>query len=152
MDAFSASLELEPTEQAYAASDSIPANLVEGLVTSRNHYGEIDLEQYKLNIMQALDIAEGKMSSATTPVPTLNVSPTDEDGDGAEDSEGSDLEECALSIIRQLDQGDGVDFEAVLSNANARGFSRQDSEAMLDELSEKGVIHEPRFGWFKIVE
>jgi hypothetical protein len=102
--------------------------------------------------MQALDIAEGKMSSATTPVPTLNVSPADEDGDGAEDSEGSDLEECALSIIRQLDQGDGVDFEAVLSNANARGFSRQDSEAMLDELSEKGVIHEPRFGWFKIVE
>jgi len=43
MNAFSASLELEPTEQAYAASESIPANLVEGLVTSRNHYGEIDL-------------------------------------------------------------------------------------------------------------
>jgi hypothetical protein len=153
MNAFSASQELEPTEQAYSASESIPANLVEGLVTSRNHYGEIDLEQYKLNIMQALDIAEGKMTSATTPVPTLNVSSADEEGDDAKDSsEGSDLEECALSIIRQLDQGDGVDFEAVLSNANARGFSRQDSEAMLDELSEKGVIHEPRFGWFKIVE
>ena len=153
MDAFSASLELEPTEQAYSSSESIPANLVAGLVSSRNHYGEIDLEQYKLNVMQALDIAEGKMASATKPVPTLNLSPTDEDVDEASgDSDGSDLEECALSIIRQLDQGDGVDFEAVLSNANARGFSRQDSEAMLDELSEKGVIHEPRFGWFKIVE
>lgn len=153
MNAFSASLELEPTQQAYASSDSIPANLVDGLVTSRNHYGEIDLEQYKLNVMQALDIAEGKMANATTAVPTLNLSSADEDGDEAEDgSEGSDLEECALSIIRQLDQGDGVDFDAVLSNANARGFSRQDSEAMLDELSERGVIHEPRFGWFKIVE
>jgi hypothetical protein len=153
MNAFSASLELEPTQQAYASSDSIPANLVDGLVTSRNHYGEIDLEQYKLNVMQALDIAEGKMANATTAVPTLNLSSADEGGDEAEDSsEGSDLEECALSIIRQLDQGDGVDFDAVLSNANARGFSRQDSEAMLDELSERGVIHEPRFGWFKIVE
>ena len=153
MNAFSASLELEPTQQAYASSDSIPANLVDGLVTSRNHYGEIDLEQYKLNVMQELDIAEGKMANATTAVPTLNLSSADEDGNETEDSsEGSDLEECALSIIRQLDQGDGVDFDAVLSNANARGFSRQDSEAMLDELSERGVIHEPRFGWFKIVE
>ena len=153
MNAFSASLELEPTQQAYASSDSIPANLVDGLVTSRNHYGEIDLEQYKLNVMQALDIAEGKMANATTAVPTLNLSSADEDGNETEDSsEGSDLEECALSIIRQLDQGDGGDFDAVLSNANARGFSRQDSEAMLDELSERGVIHEPRFGWFKIVE
>jgi len=149
MNAFSASLELEPTEQAYSASESIPANLVEGLVTSRNHYGEIDLEQYKLNIMQALDIAEGKMSSATKPVPVLNVSVTVE---GDDEAEGSELEECILSLIRQLDQGDGVDFEAVLSNANARGFSRPDSEAMLDELSEKGVVHEPKFGWFKIVE
>jgi len=148
MNAFSASLELEPTEQAYSASESIPANLVEGLVTSRNHYGEIDLEQYKLNIMQALDIAEGKMSSATKPVPVPTISASE--GDDA--AEGSDLEECILSLIRQLDQGDGVDFEAVLSNANARGFSRPDSEAMLDELSEKGVVHEPKFGWFKIVE
>jgi len=149
MNAFSASLDLEPTEQAYSASESIPANLVEGLVTSRNHYGEIDLEQYKLNIMQALDIAEGKMSSATKPVPVPVIS-ADEEGDDT--AEGSDLEECILSLIRQLDQGDGVDFEAVLSNANARGFSRPDSEAMLDELSEKGVVHEPKFGWFKIVE
>lgn len=149
MNAFSASLDLEPTEQAYSASENIPANLVEGLVTSRNHYGEIDLEQYKLNIMQALDIAEGKMSSATKPVPIPIASATEEGDDAAE---GSDLEECILSLIRQLDQGDGVDFEAVLSNANARGFSRPDSEAMLDELSEKGVVHEPKFGWFKIVE
>jgi len=149
MNAFSASLDLEPTEQAYAASENIPANLVEGLVTSRNHYGEIDLEQYKLNIMQALDIAEGKMSSATKPVP-IPIASANEEGDDA--AEGSDLEECILSLIRQLDQGDGVDFEAVLSNANARGFSRPDSEAMLDELSEKGVVHEPKFGWFKIVE
>lgn len=149
LNAFSASLDLEPTEQAYSASEKIPANLVEGLVTSRNHYGEIDLEQYKLNIMQALDIAEGKMSSATKPVP-VSIITADEEGDDA--TEGSDLEECILSLIRQLDQGDGVDFEAVLSNANARGFSRPDSEAMLDELSEKGVVHEPKFGWFKIVE
>ena len=63
--------------------------------------------------------------------------------------DGSDLKECVLSIIRQRDHGDGVAFETILIDGNMRGFSCQDSEAMLDELSEKRVIDEPRFGWFK---
>ena len=36
------------------------------------------------------------------------------------------------------------------SNAAARGHDRDSSEASLDELTEDGTVHEPRFGWFKI--
>ena len=30
---------------------------------ARNHYGEVDLEPFKLNLMQALDIAEGRIEA-----------------------------------------------------------------------------------------
>ena len=45
----------------------------------------------------------------------------------------------------------GVDFDTLLSNAAAaRGHDRDASEAALDDLTEDGTVHEPRFGWFKI--
>jgi len=46
---------------------------------------------------------------------------------------------------------EGVDFETVLTNAVARGFDRSLAEEKLDELSNEGTLHEPRFGWFRIV-
>ena len=54
-----------------------------------------------------------------------------------------------LSLIDSLDKGEGDDFDTLLSNAAARGHDRDAAEAMLDELSDDGLIHEPRFGWFK---
>ena len=41
--------------------------------------------------------------------------------------------------------------ETVLTNAVARGFDRGLAEEKLDELSNEGTLHEPRFGWFRIV-
>ena len=120
-----------------------------GLIASRNHYGDIDLEHYRLNVMQALDIAEGKMAAATTAPPTLNLSEpaSDEDsGDG-----GDDLRAVILECIQAMDTGEGVDFESLVRNLAARGFTREQSEAELDTMSDEGLLHEPRFGWFKIV-
>jgi hypothetical protein len=54
-----------------------------------------------------------------------------------------------MGLIDRLDQGEGVDFDALLSNAAARGHDREAAEAALDELSDQGSVHEPRFGWFK---
>jgi hypothetical protein len=39
----------------------------------------------------------------------------------------------------------------VLTNTVARGFDRNLAEEKLDELSNEGTLHEPRFGWFRIV-
>jgi hypothetical protein len=100
--------------------------------------------------MQALDIAEGKMAAATTAPPTLNLSePQAEDGTDA--TEGEDLHAVILECIQAMDNGEGVDFESLVRNLAARGFTREQSEAELDSMSDDGVLHEPRFGWFKIV-
>ncbi|MBT60778.1 MAG: hypothetical protein CMA63_04405 [Euryarchaeota archaeon] len=152
MKFFNDSQSAEPTREALLAS-GVPEHMADGLLLARNHYGEIDLEHYTLNIMQALDIAEGRMDAASQPVATPARSADDGKGDSPADAPGGDEEvkDTLLSVIKQLDQGDGVDFETVLTNAVARGFDRGLAEEKLDELSNEGTLHEPRFGWFRIV-
>ena len=131
----------------------IQENMIEGLLLANEHYGEIDLESYRLSIMQTLDIAEDKMPSAVTPTPpsqsSLDIG-EEQDVDSSKGSEEVDLKGVMLDLIQRLDQGEGVDFDTLLSNAAARGHDRDNAESCLDDLSEDGSIHEPRFGWFKI--
>ena len=142
------SLSAEPTAEGLKAS-GVPEHMVEGLLLSRNHYGEFDTESYTLNVMQALDIAEGRMEAASQPAPPPQ---TRLDGDDSSaESDEDDVKETLVAIIGQFDQGDGVYFETVLTNAGARGIDRQLAESKLDELSNEGTLHEPRFGWFRIV-
>jgi len=151
MKHYSDSLAAEPTREGLVAA-GIPEHMIDGLLVSRNHYGDIDVETYTLNVMQALDIAEGRMDAASQPVaaPTQTESDDDTQSTGT-DSDESEVKDTLVSIIEQLDQGDGVDFETVLTNAVARGFDRGLAEEKLDELSNEGALHEPRFGWFRIV-
>ena len=152
IDMHEKSLSLEKSIQSLSEA-GIPENMREGILLANEHYGDIDLESFRLNTMQTLDIAEDKMpSSAPQPKPTpqtsLNV---EEDSQAVEDEKQDvDLKEVMLDLIRRLDQGEGVDFDTLLSNAAARGHDRDDAEASLDDLSEEGSVHEPRFGWFKI--
>ena len=106
--------------------------------------------------MNALDIAEDKVPSFTPNNPpksqtSLEVGEQDSSLDDAESSSGEvDLNQVLLDLIARLDKGEGVDFDTLLSNAAARGHDRDASEAALDDLTEDGSVHEPRFGWFKI--
>lgn len=120
-----------------------------GLVAARNHYGELDLEHYRLNVMQALDIAEGKLESASKPAPQRIEPKIDEDI--PVDEQESDVEVAITDIINTLDQGDGVDFETIIVNAEARGFQRSITEEKIEEMSDSGIVHEPAFGWFRLV-
>lgn len=135
-------------------SGGIPEHLCESLILANEHYGDIDLETYRLNIMQTLDIAENRMPSvkASTPSPqvSLDVSGGETQTPEGTNDESTDLNKVILDLIARLDQGEGVDFDTLLSNASARGHDRDAAEASLDELSEQGSVHEPRFGWFKI--
>ena len=146
MNAFTAALEVEPTVDAFAR-----AELPSSLLMARNHYGEVDLEPFKLNLMQALDIAEGRLEAATTPPPMMSL-PADGDVVSAEGNEGDEaVASVLMQVIGHLDQGEGVDFDTVLKNAVARGYVRELAESVLDELLESGRLEEPRFGWFKLV-
>ena len=145
MKAYTSSLELEPTMEAYERSD-LPSGMKHGLLAARNHYDEVDLEPYNLNLMQALDIAEGRIAAATTPPPVMTLP----DGDETQTNQGDgELRSFILHVVQHFDQGDGVDFNTILKNAAARGYVREQAEAMLDELSDGGEVAEPRFGWFR---
>jgi RPA family protein len=153
IDSQEKSLSLEKSVESLRAG-GIPEHLCESILLANEHYGEIDLETYRLNIMQTLDIAENRMPSAATSVSTpqgsLDVGGNESQNAGESDNESPDLNQVILDLIARLDQGEGVDFDTLLSNAAARGHDRDAAEASLDELSEQGTVHEPRFGWFKI--
>jgi RPA family protein len=144
MNNFTASLEVEPTMDAFAR-----VGLPSELLVARNHYGEVDLEPFKLNLMQALDIAEGRLEAATTPPPMMSL-PTGEEGGASTADSGAGLADLLLQAIAHLDQGEGVDFDTILKNAVARGHVREAAESVLDELLESGQLDEPRFGWFRV--
>ena len=101
--------------------------------------------------MRALDIIENRpIEDPPRPVVKLSTDGQDQDSDTSSSANDEDsLRETVLQLIDSLDKGEGVDFDAILSNAAARGFSRDAAEEVLDELSEEGILHEPRFGWFK---
>ena len=149
MSNYISSLDYEANTESLSKSGMSEQQIL-GLVSSRNHYGDVDLEHYRLNVMQALDIAEGKLDSASKPAPQqlpIHEKPAESnDGD-----DKPDLEAAIVDIITKLDQGDGVEFETVLVNAEARGFQRSVAEEKLEELSENGTVHEPAFGWFRLV-
>ena len=151
IDAHEKSSSLEKNLQSLATA-GIPENLREGILLANEHYGEIDLETYRLNIMQTLDIAEDRMPSVDGPKvesPQSSLEVTEDMSDNSA-TEGVDLKKVMLDLIARLDQGEGVDFDTLLSNAAARGHDRDAAESSLDDLSEEGTVHEPRFGWFKI--
>jgi len=155
IDAHEKSINSEKSIDSLAKA-GVPENLIEGLLLAGEHYGEIDKESYRLNILQTLDIAEDKEVS-TVPVVQAQKSlvveeSQSEDKESAKENQEGDINSAILDLVKRLDKGEGVDFDTVLNNASARGYDRDASEAALDELSEDGEIHEPRFGWFKVTE
>ena len=149
MSSYVASLDFEANMESLSKSEMSEQQIL-GLIASRNHYGDIDLEHYRLNVMQALDIAEGKLDAATKPAPQKLLVEQDTNEDQNTDDK-PDLEAAIVDIITKLDQGDGVEFETILVNAEARGFQRSIAEEKLEELSDDGTVHEPAFGWFRLV-
>ena len=155
IDAHEKSINSEKSIDSLAKA-GVPENLIEGLLLAGEHYGEIDTESYRLNILQTLDIAEDKEVS-TVPVVKAQKSlvveeSQSEDKESSKVNQETDINSAILDLVKRLDKGEGVDFDTVLNNASARGYDRDAAEAALDELSEDGEIHEPRFGWFKVTE
>jgi hypothetical protein len=149
---------LEVSAQAFAEA-GVDADHIEGLVLARAHYGDFDPEVYKLTVMRALDLAEGKSGVDDLPnqpkIVITDNSPSGDEKTEDNDNTATDIEVLRAtieSIVRSADQGDGVDLTKIIANCQARGFSSEDADASLDELVSDKVIDEFRFGWFKIHE
>ena len=140
---------LAPSRQAYAEA-GIPAHSIEGLLKSREFYGDTDTEVHRLMVMRALDIAEGKREVSENSWNAPPAVPKNDTTETKENAPEAEIGDILTSIIEQLDEGKGVDLENVLSSASARGFDRQTSETKLDQLVDEGMLKEPRFGWFSL--
>ncbi len=143
---------LAPSRQAYAEA-GIATSMIEGLLAAREFYGDIDTEVYRLMVMRALDIAEGKreVSESTwnsKSVATLDIDEVESAGDSVAGSQS--LNETVVSIVEQLDDGKGVDLETILAACNSRGFDKESADTALDDLVNQGTLTEPRFAWFKL--
>ena len=145
MNQFTSSLEVEPTLDAYGR-----AGLPTSLLAARNHYGEVDLEPFKLNLMQALDIAEGRIEAATTPPPMMSL-PEGGDGDLEPTSGGDqDVQAFLLQAIGHLDQGEGMSLRYLAQERRSTRFCPRGCRGQLDDMLDAGALEEPRFGWFRL--
>ncbi len=143
IDAFRNSSELEQTAPEYKKA-GIPADLIEGLLSSREHYGDIDSEFHKLNVLRSMAIAEGDTSQSQLPKKEEKVEETQKDQDVNYDSL---VKEC----VEKGDPSSGVDFETIVEFCLNAGGERERSETTIENMVEDGELFEVKFGWYKLV-
>ena len=146
-------MSLEPNEMTYTKA-GIPDDLREGLLIAREHYGEVDSEIYALSVMRALDVAEGgesstdyKQNQEVSDQPIIEPD-SKEIIEANQSNEG--ISKIIENIIGKMDQGEGVEYDIIMSNCEARGFERGPVEEVLDQMCEKEILVEEQFGWYKI--
>lgn len=133
----------------------VPASIAEGLAHAIAHYDGATVEHYRLHVLQALDIAEGKMASVRsepTPLPLTGDEPDGAPGPTTGAESDSDAGTTMKALIQSLDQGNGVDYETLVKNMGAKGFDAGLADTTLDALFDEGSVLEVSFGWYRLID
>ena len=143
------SLELELNKETLISS-GLPEDLVDGTLLARQHYSNVDTENYRLGILKALSSASGRAIEN-------NQNPTIQDeGNNVEIIEAdADVtpENIILNTIQNLDTGSGVEYDKLVEACTLSGVSRESAEDCIEDLRDvKGDIIEPRFGFFRLLK
>ena len=144
------SLELELNKESLIAS-GFPKDLVDGTLLARQHYSNVDAENYRLGILKALSSASGSSVGINQTVIVQNET---------NDVEITDMDEniinpenVILDTIKNLDIGTGVEYDKLVEACTLSGISRESAEDCIEDLRDvKGDIIEPRFGFFRLLE
>ncbi|MBJ23182.1 MAG: hypothetical protein CMB64_00790 [Euryarchaeota archaeon] len=145
IDAYRNSNKFESTTSEYKKGE-IPSDLIEGLLLSKEHYGEIDSEFHKLNVLRSLAIAEG--DSPQVQLPETDVEPSPENNS---DSEELNYKSLIEEFIKLNDKGNGVDFESIVDYCLKNNGERETSEISIENMVDDGELFEIKFGWYKLV-
>ncbi len=143
IEAFRNSEKLEQTNSEFKKA-GIPTDLIEGILLSKEHYGEVDSEFHKLNVLRSLAIAEG--DNAQTQLIESKVEP-----EKVTTSEEINYKEMITQFIERNDGPNGVDFESIVDYCLKNNGERETSEITIENMVEDGELFEIKFGWYKLV-
>ena len=153
IDSYRKSRELGKSESEYK-SGGIPTDLIQGLLRSREHYGDIDDSVYEVAVMRAISMSEGlsppeEKISSSQPVEMSPAPPTSVDS-----LEGDEARKKAKEIILQsLSASDTpIDYDTLIRACSDFGVVRLTAEEVIDDLRDvEALIQEPEFGFFEIL-
>ncbi len=150
-------IRIEAMQEALKMSEPTVHNLMalgfsrkisEGVVTAINYYDKIDVEKYIEMLRNALKHLLPEYQEIGYELPS--VEPEVEEQEETEEYPSRDLEERILEIIRELDEGEGVAYEAILERLG--DVDQADVDWVVDDLLTRKVIVEPYIGFFRINE
>ena len=147
IEAYRNSSSLEHDISSYKKA-GIPSNLIEGILLSREHYGEIDSEYHKLNVLRSLAIAEGDTTQTELQDSKEKIeTPTTSD----ENDDEINYRSLIIEYIQQNSSSNGTDFESIVSHCINNKGEREISEITIENMVDDGELFEVKFGWYKLV-
>ena len=161
IDALGKAQSAETTDSNALRDAGVPGDLIDGLGLAMNHYGDWDSEGYKVGVLQALSLAEGRIISFEEHEASSSASEESVIDNEAIETESSespsssvddlDIETVVLEIIAEHAGAEGIDYDSITKHCAQRGLTDEDSiEDVIHSLrDDKCEIMEPRFGWFK---
>ena len=143
------SLELELNKETLISS-GLPEDLVDGTLLARQHYSNVDTENYRLGILKALSSASGRSMENNQ---NLTIQDEGNNVEIIEADEDVTPENIILNTIQNLDTGSGVEYDKLVEACTLSGISRESAEDCIEDLRDvKGDIIEPRFGFFRLLK
>ena len=143
------SLELELNKETLISS-GFPKDLVDGTLLARQHYSNVDTENYRLGILKALSSASGRSMENNQ---NLTIQDEGNNVEIIEADENVTPENIILNTIQNLDTGSGVEYDKLVEACTLSGISRESAEDCIEDLRDvKGDIIEPRFGFFRLLK
>ena len=163
--AYSASLGSDNNSDALE-SVGVPSDLIEGLILSKEHYGDFDPESYRVGVLQGLSMALNSDAEIELMMPSSNQESQSSESEDTFSSQVSedvakksnlvaqgDVEELILNVVRNSSNVDGITYDSIVLACTEAGFSRESSEDAIEDLRDiKCKIIEPRFGFFQILD
>ncbi|MFQ6127752.1 MAG: RPA family protein [Thermoplasmata archaeon] len=135
LDAVSEALKMDPLTKEELFALGYRERLADGVVRALRHYGNVDLERYRLMLADSLRYL----------LPESQLAPPEE-----KEEEESDLDDYVLDLIEKLDtDGKGADWEALLEASEKDGVEKDDLEGSVNSVLDKGLAYEPVIGKLK---
>lgn len=136
LDAVAEALEMDPMTKEGLIALGHSERIADGIVRAVEHYGTVDLDRYRLMLVDALKYL----------LPESRPAPPEE----KDEEEESELDDYVLELIGKLDtNGKGADWEALLEASKKDGVQKDDLEQTVNSLLDNGQAYEPVIGKLK---